>query len=129
MLFGIQEGNGSTYNTIQLQRSHEKALSFNFSISVRDKKPGDIEPDFAGPLVQGRKGERFIYIDIGTYAGDPSSEWARRLKIPLMGISWQTIEALQNKTSRLQLVILGTSKDGGPACGSVKPFTGWDLFP
>lgn len=127
VLFGIQEGSGSKYKTIQLQRSGEKTLVFNISIHIRDKKPGDSEPDFSGPIVQGPKGARFLYIDIGTYAGDHISEWARRLKVPLKGIGWDTIKSLEKQAARLELVIPGTAKDGGPTCGSVKPFNGWKI--
>ena len=127
VLFGIQEGSGSKYKTVQQQRSGENMLVFDISIHIRDKKPADSEPDFTGPMVQGARGERFLYIDIGTYAGDLFSQWARRLKVPLRGISWDTIKLLQKQAALLELIIPGTGKDDGPTCGSVKPFNGWKV--
>ena len=38
-------------------------------------------------FVQGKAGERFVYLDIGRAAGQHDTEWSRRLKVPLRGIS------------------------------------------
>jgi hypothetical protein len=76
-------------------------------------------PDFSGPFVQGPKGGRFIYIDIGTCAGQRDSRWSRRLKIPLTAITEEMTAAV------LETRINGTSRDGGPACATPKPFNGW----
>jgi hypothetical protein len=65
--FGIQKGNGNKYETIQKQRSNNNDLCFEFKISIKESKTP--LPDFTGPFVQGPINERFIYIDIGTYAG------------------------------------------------------------
>ena len=125
--FGIQKGSGSKYETIQTQRSSPTDLSFDFEISVRESKTG--LPDFSGPLVQGQTTERFIYIDIGTCAGQLDSLWSRRLKIPLRDISFETIKLLlADPTLVLVTKVPGTAKDGGPNCATVKPFSGWHLI-
>jgi len=122
--FGIQKGSGSKYETIQKQRSGTKDLQFEFTIAVKMKKDG--APDFSGAIVQGTPNERFIYIDIGTYAGEAGSLWGRRLKIPLRGITTRTInELLNNPALKLETKVPGTGKDGGPNCATVKPFSGW----
>jgi hypothetical protein len=78
--------------------------------------------------VQGPANERFIYIDIGTYAGEPGATWGRRLKIPLKGISKEMISELLSGTGKmLETKVPGTGRDGGPNCGTVKPFGGWHL--
>ena len=52
---------------MQKKRFTGKELIFEFTIDV--KPDGKAPPGFAGPFVQGSAGERFVYIDIGTYAG------------------------------------------------------------
>lgn len=122
--FGLQKGNGSKYETIQKQRSNSGDLHFEFT--VRLKSIIDSIPDFLGPIVQGTPGSRFVYIDIGTYAGQSDSFWSRRLKIPLQGITMEMIkESLGNSRIVLETHVSGTGKAGGPNCGTVKPFSGW----
>ena len=125
--FGLQIGRGSNYETIQKQRSKAKDLHFEFTIGVKASRK-DGTPVFVGPLVQGPPGERFIYIDIGTCAGQTDSCWSRRLKIPLSSITWDVIDRLlANSESVLETSVPGTGKDGGPTCATVKPFGGWKL--
>lgn len=125
--FGLQKGRGSSYETIQKQRSKGKDLSFEFTVRVKvDDK--DASPNFLGALVQGPTGGRFIYIDIGTYAGQTETCWSRRLKVPLRGITPETIDRASGDTeSLLETRVQGTGKDGGPTCGTVKSFPGWSL--
>ena len=106
--FGLQRGRGNDYETVQKQRSAGADLTFEFSVPWK-QGPG-------GPFVQGKPGERFVYLDIGTAAGQIDSCWSRRLKIPLSGI-----EPAGSYETRVK----GTAKDGGPNCGTVKPFAGW----
>ncbi|HKP37759.1 MAG TPA: DUF5990 family protein [Pyrinomonadaceae bacterium] len=60
-------------------------LEFEFTVTAKPGKDGS--PNFLGPLVQGPVGERFVYINIGAYAGQTDTCWSRRLKIPLSGIT------------------------------------------
>jgi hypothetical protein len=125
--FGLQKGRGSNYETIQKQRFKGKDLSFEFTVRVKASR-NDSTPNFLGPLVQGPAGERFIYIDIGTYAGQTETCWSRRLKIPLRGITWEMIDrVLADAESLLETRVPGTGKDGGPSCATVKPFPGWKM--
>jgi hypothetical protein len=124
--FGIQKGKGNPYETIQKQRSGKDDLCFECSIGV--KTSPTTAPDFTGPLVHGPISERFIYVDIGTCAGQFDSVWSRRLKIPLRDISPETIKLLLEGFSLvLETKVPGTGKDGGPNCATVKPFSGWFL--
>ena len=117
--FALQKGSGNNYETVQIQRSGKGDLRFDFSVRVREGKDG--QPNFLGPFVQGPAHERFVYIDIGSYAGQTDTSWARRLKIPLRGISWAQVK----KAKVLQTLVPGTGKDGSPTCATVKPFAGW----
>ncbi|NEU07856.1 hypothetical protein GZH53_05985 [Flavihumibacter sp. R14] len=125
--FAIQKGSGNQYETIQKQRSNSNDLRFEFKISIKESKTS--QPNFTGPYVQGPLNERFIYVDIGTCAGQLDSAWSRRLKIPLRDISYETTQVLLNDFSFiLETRVPGTGRDGGPNCATVKPFSGWHLI-
>ncbi|MBC7934939.1 MAG: hypothetical protein H7Y86_06230 [Rhizobacter sp.] len=124
--FGLQKGSGNKYETIQIQRSRDKNLTFEFPVTARLNKDG--LPNFLGVFVQGPVHQRFIYIDIGTYAGQKDTLWSRRLKIPLTGISLPAIKELSTDSNKiLEAKVPGTGKDNGPNCATVKPFTGWHI--
>src|SRR5262245_16119050 len=121
--FGVQKGHGSLYETIDPQRSKGGDLIFEFSVPVKDTAAG--AADFGGPITQGPRGARFVYLDIGTYAGQAGTPWSRRLKIPLTGISAALIEKASSAGGVLETHVPGTGKDGGPSCASVKELEGW----
>ena len=126
--FGLQKGRGNDYETIQIQRFKGQDLIFDFTVRAKapaNAKAKDASPNFLGPFVQGPTGERFVYIDIGTYAGQTETCWSRRLKIPLRGITWKMIEEVTEGKSLLETRVAGTGKDGSPSCATPKPFSGW----
>src|SRR6185295_10266917 len=106
--FGLQEGSSNNYKVVQKQRSSKGDLKFEFAVRVREGKDG--QPNLLGPFVQGPAQQRFVYIDIGTYAGQTDTHWSRRLKVPLLGITWDLIQ----KKKTLETHVPGTGKDGGP---------------
>lgn len=126
--FGLQKGSGNNYESIQKQRYISNDLVFRFEAKVKGDSKKDLAPKLSGPFVQGPTNNKFVYIDIGTYAGQKDTIWSRRLKIPLTGITWEQINKLNSNTKLiLQTSVPGTGKDGGPNCATVKPFDGWSL--
>ncbi len=122
---GVQEGHGNDYQTVQTQRFTKQDLRFVFPIRVKEGKNG--QPNFLGSFAQGPANNRFIYLDIGTYAGQTNTMWSRRLKIPLAGITWPMIEQASDASVIIETRVPGTGRDGGPTCGTVKQFSGWVL--
>ena len=118
--FGLQKGSGNVYETVQKQRLHGKDLVFEFQPSIRDGV-SDRMAALGGPFVQGPRRQRFVYVDIGTYAGQTDSCWSRRLKVPLDGIPPKFIAA----GGVLEGRVAGTGRDGGPSCATAKDFDGW----
>ena len=108
--FGLQKGRGRNYEVVQKQRSTGKDLTFDFSAAVKTAQDG--APDFTGPFVQGSRGDRYVYIDIGTYAGQADTCWSRRLKIPLSRITSKLIKS----HSTLIADVPGAGKNGEPNC-------------
>ena len=123
--FGLQHGHGNDYEIVQKQRSNTGDLTFTFT--VRAKESSDGAPNFLGPFTQGPAHGRFVYLDIGTYAGQTDTPWSRRLKVPLSGISWKMVEDATKSATVLETRVPGTGRDGGPNCDTVKPFSGWSL--
>ncbi|MEZ5400434.1 MAG: DUF5990 family protein [Bryobacteraceae bacterium] len=118
--YALQKGSGSNYEPIQRQRAVGNDLIFHFEPRVRAGGSGGAAA-LGGPFVQGPPRQRFVYLDIGTCAGQLDSCWTRRLKVPLEGISDAMIEA----GGVLEARVPGTGRDGGPACATVKDFAGW----
>jgi hypothetical protein len=118
--YALQKGSGTAYDMVQKQRSNGGDLVFEFEPKIREDV---VDPMAAlgGPFVQGPRGQRFVYLDIGTAAGQHDSEWSRRLKVPLAGITAQMLRAGGIVEARVP----GTGRDGGPTCATVKDFDGW----
>jgi hypothetical protein len=123
--FGLQKGRGHEFEIVQKQRSKKGDLSFEFDARVKEAKDGS--PTLLGPFVQGPPQERFVYINIGTSAGQMDSPWTRRLKIPFREITWEVVNQATRGKKILEAHVAGTGKDGSPTCATVKPFAGWKL--
>ena len=92
-----------------------EALSFDFPLRV------STGPKFFGDQVR-REGpeRRFVYIRIGTAAGQQGSPWSRRMKIDIHDTDQKLIDrAIAGGT--LELVVNGMAKDGSPACATIRP--------
>ena len=126
VVYGIQKGKGSNYETVLKQMSDSGDLHFEFLVQVKFDECNN--PVFLGPFTQGPPKERFIYIDIGTYAGQKNTGWSRRLKIPLKSISRNIIEKLPPGNVLLAKIPGRDEKDGGPTCGTIKSFEGWKVI-
>ena len=118
--FALQNGSGSAFEAVQKQSSQGKDLLFEFQASIKEGV-SDSMAALGGPFIQGPRRQRFVYIDIGTYAGQADSCWSRRLKVPLEGIASKFIVA----GGVLEARVPGTARDGGPNCATVKDLEGW----
>lgn len=124
--YAVQVGRGAVYETTGRRRSTGEDLSFEFAVRLGSSRPA--APDFRGHVVQGPRGQRFVYIDIGTFAGQADSCWSRRLKVPLTGVTWTMVDtALASAEMVLETLVPGSGRDGSPSCATVKPFDGWKL--
>lgn len=74
--------------------------------------------DFAGPAVEGKRGERFFYLSWSsrTFHG---RERFRRTKIPLWKLTADQLKHLQTTGGTLTARISALARDGGPACATV----------
>ena len=89
-----------------------------FDLQVR-VGPG---PKFFGEQVR-REGpkRRYVYIRIGQYAGDSKSPWSRRMKIDIHDIADDLLSRAADGGGVIETLIIGTDKDGTPACATIRP--------
>jgi hypothetical protein len=107
--------------------SSPAGLHFEAPIRVAPAR-GAHGPRFLGAPVQGPPSARFVYLNSGRRAGQADSVWDRRAKVPLSGITWSLISAVEAQGRPLAATIAGTSRDGGPACATVPLLgPGWHL--
>jgi len=92
--YGLQKGKGPDYETVQGQLGSGSDLKFNFTIQLNEIN-GSV-PTITGPFVQGPKGNRFIYIGIGSYAGHTGALWNGRIKIPLPETVFENMQPDEN---------------------------------
>ena len=116
VLHSLQEGDDAPLDPKRSQAG--EALSFDFPLRIA---PG---PKVFGPQVR-REGpvRRFVYVRIGTAAGDRVSPWTRRMKIDIHDIDPALLDAAV-AGGVLEGTINGTAKDGSPACATIRP-VGW----
>jgi hypothetical protein len=112
VVYALQKGVGTIYDFEQIQKSTGADLRFELDVKCEGT-------DCKGPHVAGKRGDRFIYINVGTAAGQHDSVWSRRIKVPLAGVSEDLRE------SALEARILGTARDGTPTCATQRPLGGW----
>jgi hypothetical protein len=124
--YGIQRGRGSNYEAMFVQQRKRGDVTFDFSIAVSENSK-DGSPNFSGEFVQGTPARRFIYIDVGTYAGQKNTPWSRRMIIRLDDVTWPVIRKATTPGKRLEARIQGTGSDGGPSCATVSPIGGWTI--
>ena len=76
--------------------------------------------DFRGPAVQGKRGDRFVYLTWGDVSPTGEFEMFRRAKLMLNRIDLAVIDRAI-ETKRLAAVVDLTGADGGPRCARVDP--------
>jgi hypothetical protein len=125
ILWALQLGRDEIVKPSSVTRSR---ISFDFAVEVVD---GGAKAGFRlrGPAVQGRPGERFVYLRIGTYAGQTGTAVARRAKIGLEGITPELLAAVRAKRAGvLEVQFAGTDSKGGAACATVPLLgNGWSV--
>lgn len=125
ILWALQLGRDETVKPSLITKN---LISFDFTVDVvEDSSTAGFR--LRGPAVQGRPGERFVYLRIGAYAGQAGATAGWRAKIGLEGISGTLVRALKAKRSgMLEVEFAGTGPKGGPACATVPLLgAGWHV--
>ncbi len=76
--------------------------------------------DFRGPALQGKVGDRFIYLTWGNVLPNDEFEMFRRAKLMLDRVDRDLMESAM-KAGRLDAMVDLTDDRGGPRCARVDP--------
>jgi len=109
---GVQRGQ----EVVDLVPGDAPSASWSFQVTVKHLDEG---PDFGGPFVHGRRGDRFVYLSWGVADGD-SFEMFRRAKLLFADVDPQTLGTAVRAGAlhgRLGL----TDSCGNPVCARVRP--------
>jgi hypothetical protein len=100
----------------------------DWAIEVRPVRADDGSWDFRGPLVDGKRGDRFLYLNWGTLAGDGSFSMFRRAKITLSDLPTELVEGAIAGRCRLAGTVELTDAKGNPICARLRPSDiSWEL--
>ena len=77
--------------------------------------------DFRGPAVQGKRGERFVYLTWGDVAAGGVFAMFRRAKLMLADVDARLLDAAQHDDRTLVATVDLSDERGGPRCARVRP--------
>lgn len=106
---GLQRGKEEV---VEAQSLTEGSLHFRFEVTVKPEVQ-----DFAGPFVQGKRGERFVYL-----VWRDGFQSMGRSKIGLnTTLPWELVESALTEGKPLTATIRLSDAKGRPAFASLKP--------
>ena len=97
------------------------AASATWQLDVRVAPGPDGGPDFRGPAVHGKRGDRFLYLTWGNLAPDGSFTMFRRAKLMLNRVDPSLVRAAEDGGGPLVATVDLTDACGGPRCARVDP--------
>lgn len=116
--FALQPENG-VFEQRRRSGEHNDGADLAFELELRIAGAlASGAPRLLGAHVKGPPDARFAYIGVGKHAGDASSCWDRRIKVPLGAITHALVGA-GGRGRVLEARIAGNGRDGGPACATV----------
>jgi len=121
VVFALQRGRSEL---VAPTRATGDPIAFTFTVRVGTG--GRPAVNVLGPFAQGPPRKRFVYVNSGTFAGDATSCWSRRAKVPLAGVTEALVRAVAARPDAyLEATIPGCAGDGGPSCATVPLLEGW----
>jgi len=106
VVFSLQDRNNQL-----TQQTLSTGADITFELEIEIDATGRAK----GPFAMGPPAARFLYINSGSYAGQPGIVFNRRAKLPLTNLPNAPV---------LETQINGRAKDGGPACATVPLLNG-----
>jgi hypothetical protein len=114
VLVGLARGS----DTVELRPGDARSVRWAFEVTV---KCDDGEPDFGGPFVQGRRGERALGLRWGTLSDDDAFDVFRAAKLRLSDVDPALVDEAVQEGRRLVCKLGLTDEHGHPRCASVRP--------
>ena len=115
---------------LQVRRDPEQVVRADADRVTFETEVAVVGDDFRGPAVQGRRGDRFLYVTWGSVADDGAFAMFRRLKLWLSGTPAEVVAAADQPGQALQIELGLTDAHGCPLCGGLRAATGlWRAVP
>jgi hypothetical protein len=115
----VHVGPGSRGEAIDLVPGD--AASARWRVEVRPVRTDGGRLDFRGPLVDGKRGDRYLYLNWGTVPNDGSFKLFRRAKISLSELPPELLEAALTGEAKLAATVDLTDGKGNPTCARFRP--------
>jgi len=112
---GVQRGN----DVVGLVTGDAADAVFDIELDVVAGSDGEV--DFRGPYVNGRRGERFVYLAWGEVDDTGTFTMFRRLKLHLTPLLEQESPDKVMGAQRIQAILELTDTRGRPLAASVRP--------
>jgi Family of unknown function (DUF5990) len=104
------------------------AASATWTLDVRVVVTDEGSLDFRGPAVQGRRGERFLYLTWGEVGPDGAFTMFRRAKLMLDRVDPILVRRAEDDGRTLVAEVALTDSCGGPTCARVDaPMLTWSV--
>lgn len=87
--FGLQDRQRALHPG---QARADGSLAYALTVTAT-QRPGADGVRFSGPFVHGTSADPFLYLSLRTVEGEPTA-WIRRLKVPLVGLTWDRLTAV-----------------------------------
>lgn len=114
----IHVGIGQRFGSDQLVRGDAPSASWRFHVRVISV--GESSFDFRGPLVSGRRGDRFLYLNWFSVADDGGFRPFRRAKVELTAIDSALVARALESDAELHCIVELTDAKGNPTCARFK---------
>jgi hypothetical protein len=97
------------------------AVSARWELDVSVVTGPDGSLDFRGPPVQGKRGDRFLYLTWGNVDGMGQFDMFRRAKLMLNRVDQELVREAEQHQRQLVGTVRLTDSHGGPQCARVDP--------
>ena len=97
------------------------AIAAHWDLDVQVVLGSDASVDFRGPAVQGKRGDRFLYLTWGNVDNHGRFEMFRRAKLMLNRIDRELVSSAEQEQRPLVATVRLRDAYGGPRCARVDP--------
>ncbi len=126
VMVAVQWGKtGANFASDLIWASETSAERVVFDVPVKVTTGPDGAARLAGPAIQGPTGDKFIYVNWGTCAGQHGTAITRRAKVRIGTLTPAQIEEALAPGRRLETAFAGVDRKGGPACATILLIGGW----
>jgi len=97
------------------------ATSTSWRVDVRVVPASDSSLDYRGPMVSGKRGDRYIYLNWGTVERGGEFRLMRRAKVDLSQLDPAIVQRALDASAELHCTVDLTDAKGNPTCARFRP--------